>query len=578
VKQLPRHELWWLFQQMRPVRFLQFVSVVAILAGTSLTIAGPLVLRWLIDEVLREKDPKRLLLGTVIYALVMGGELACNYFGFFISYLATEKLAFRIRMTSVRSLSRMSPEHQETLPPGELQYRLEQDIDRIGELGADIFPTVLRMFATAVMVLVTMSVLNVRLTLLIVPLMPLFYVLQRSYFGGLAISADLSQSSMGRLSAVLQEHLCGLIQLQLLNRTGFHGRKLARLAAQSVETRMRQRLAEIRFSAASMSILVLASALILSYGGYQVIRGALTVGGLVAFYSYVSQLLQPMSIAVDLQARVQRVAASIRRVLQLSAVPVCRPDCRKTPLGSKGNAALAFESVYFSHGARPALAGIDLVIGDGEKVAIVGHSGSGKSTILGLAAGLYAPYRGNIYLWGRNIATMSTRALRGRLALVPQDPVLFEGSVRENLLYGNPRATPSELEMVVEVAQLTELVTRLPRGIDEPLGSLGRKLSGGEKKRIALARALLSRPEILLMDEVTGALDAQTSLRVLQALEEAHGGLTIVVVSHKPATITWAERICVVERGTIVDSGPHHELVARSLTYRCLCSDAPSSI
>ncbi|HET9791676.1 MAG TPA: ABC transporter ATP-binding protein, partial [Candidatus Angelobacter sp.] len=540
--------------------------------------AGPLVLRWLIDQVLREKDATKLLLGTLIYGVVMGGELACNYLGFFISYLATEKLAFRIRMASIRSLSGMSAEQQERLPPGELQYRIEQDIDRIGELGADIFPTVLRMFATAAMVLVTMSVLNVRLTLLIVPLMPLFYVLQRGYFGRLAISADLSQSSMGRFSAVLQEHLCGLIQLQLLNRTGFHGRKLARLAAQSVETRMQQRLAEIRFSAASMSILVLASTLILAYGGYQVIRGALTVGGLVAFYSYVSQLLQPMSIAVDLQARVQRVAASVRRVLQLSAAPVCRPDCPQTHLYSNANAALAFESVYFSHGARPALAGIDLVIGDGEKVAIVGHSGSGKSTILGLAAGLYAPCRGSVYLWGRNIATMSTRALRGRLALVPQDPVLFAGSVRENLLYGNPRATSSELEMVVEVAQLTELLARLPLGIDEPLGSLGRKLSGGEKQRIALARALLSRPQILLMDEVTGALDAQTSSRVLQALGEAHGGLTIVVVSHKPATITWAERICVVERGTIVDSGAHHELVARSLTYRYLWSDAPSSI
>lgn len=573
MRRLISREMLWLLQQMRTLWRYQVLSLSSILLGTWLTVLGPLVLRWLIDTVLRGHNVHMLLLGTLGYGTVLAGELGFSYFGFFISYFTTEKLAFRIRLSRLRKLAKVSAAYQESMPPGEMQYRIEQDIDRIGELGADIFPTITRMAATGILVLITMALLNVRLTLLLLPLMPVFYLLQKRSFASLAVAADLAQRRLGNVSAVLQEHLLGLIQLQLLNRTAYHRGKLARLAAESVDARVRQRLSEIRFSASSMSVMVLGSTVILCYGGYEVMHDSLTVGGLVAFYSYVGQLLQPMSIAVDLQSRIQRVAASIRRVLELGEESGSSLRANPGMESPSPTTALQFKGVSFSHSQRrPAICEIDLHLCAHEKVALVGHSGSGKSTILCLAAGLYAPDQGHVWVSGEDIAGTGSRRSRGSVALVPQEPVLFAGSLRENILYGNPRATSRQLEEVVAAAQLEDVLMRLPQGLDEPLGNLGRRLSGGEKKRVALARALLQEADILMLDEVTAALDEPTASRLLQSLDRLQKGRAILLVSHKASTISWADRIVLLDRGRIVESGTHFDLLKRSELYRQLYS------
>ncbi|MGH9568461.1 MAG: ABC transporter ATP-binding protein, partial [Candidatus Angelobacter sp.] len=441
----------------------------------------------------------------------------------------------------------------------------------IGELGADIIPAVLRIVAMGAMVLITMGVLNLRLTLLVFPLLPVFYLLQKRYFRRLRNAADLAQEKMGEISAAVQEHLAGMIQLQLLNRTALHGRTVARLAADGVRARMRQRGAEIQFSAASMAVIVLGSTVILGYGGREVMRGALTVGGLVAFYSYVAQLLGPLSSAVDLQSRVQRVGTSIRRILDIGEEGKLGTTARGIFANHVSGAALEFESVFFSHRQnRLVLDNLDMAVYEGEKIALVGHSGCGKTTIANLAAGLYAPDHGRICVQGRELNDLGRRGLRALISLVPQDPVLFNATLRENLLYGNPQATSRELAMAIEAAQLDDVLRRLPGGFDEHLGPLGKKLSGGEKKRVALARALLQHPRILILDEVTGALDSVTSCRLMASLGQSNDGRTIISISHKPATMAWADKIVVLEHGRITDQGSHLELSVRCNLYQHL--------
>jgi len=187
-----------------------------------------------------------------------------------------------------------------------------------------------------------------------------------------------------------------------------------------------------------------------------------------------------------------------------------------------------------------------------------------------LAAGLYSPDIGIIRVQGRDIAALGRRELRSLVAVVPQDPVLFAGTLRENLLYGNPQAASGDLELAIELAQLEDLLLRLPAGFNESLGPLGRKLSGGEKKRIALARALLQQPRILILDEVTAALDGLTSTLLMERLEEYRKDRTVLLVSHRPATIAWANRIVVLEQGRVVASGSHLELLRRCGTYQKL--------
>jgi ABC-type multidrug transport system fused ATPase/permease subunit len=336
-------------------------------------------------------------------------------------------------------------------------------------------------------------------------------------------------------------------------------------------------LAEVRLSAAYLSVIVLGSTLILGYGGHEVIDGRLTVGGLVAFYSYVTRLFEPLSIAIDLKSRAQRVRASVRRILELERLEGNQEFKPKRRIDRELPATLEFCCVsYFHRAERSTLHDLTFHVPAGEKIAFIGPSGCGKSTIAHLAAGLYKPDTGAIFVNGHDLDSIDRRNLRSIISLVPQDPVLFEGTVRENLLYGNPDATNRDLEWVLSLAQLEELVRALPGGLDGNLGPMGRRLSGGEKKRVAVARAILMRPQILILDEVTSGLDGSSAMRMLRALDECQDGKTILFISHEAKTISWANRIVVLSHGRIIDDGCHFDLIGRCATYQemhCGCSD-----
>jgi ABC-type bacteriocin/lantibiotic exporter with double-glycine peptidase domain len=527
----------------------------------------------LIDDALAKENVRLLLLGAIGFGAAYCGQLAFSYAAYLIGFVVSQKMIFRIRIALIRRLHILSARYYENMPVGEILYRVEQDVDRVGELGGDVLPSMIRMAVVAVMVLATMGILNGRLTLVVGPLLPVFYFLQRRYLSPLTSAAESAQRQMGVISSFLQEHLFGMLQLQLLNRTGTHGRKFARALAAGAKVQTAQRLAEVRFSAASMSVIVLGSTLILGFGGYDVIRHRLTVGGLVAFYSYVIRLFEPMSVAVDLQSRLQRVGASIRRIVAVFGgdEAIASNGQRTQRLNRESGARLEFREVCFSY--RPDRAVLDcfnLCVGSEEKVALVGISGCGKSTIGHLATRLYDPDAGSVLISSMDLRHLGQHNLRSVVTVVPQEPILFDATMRENLLYGDPSATSRDLERVVSLAQLEDVIRKLPRGFEEPLGPMGRKLSGGERRRVALARAFLQRPRILILDEVTSGLDGPTVARVLEALDNFRQGRSVVLISHKASAMSWADRIVVLDRGKIVDQGKHEQLIHRCALYRLL--------
>ena len=563
-------ELNWLSRQARPVLALLTVNLICMVLGSGVSLLDPLVVRWLIDVALPKRDLRLVLLGTLVFCAVYLASVIVSYLSSFVSCVVTQKMVFRIRVSLLRRIQTLPARYYGNSQVGETLYRIEQDVDRVAELSGDILPLTIQMVIMGVMVLVTMGLLNWHLTLVIVPLLPIFYVLQRRYATRLKEAADSVQSQAGKIGAFLQEHLAGMLQLQLLNRTGTQGRKFARLAAGGARFQIRQRAAEMSFGAASISVIVLGMGLILGYGGYEVTRSALTIGGLVAFYGYVFRLFAPVSIAIDLQSRLQRVGASIRRILEITSggPQIVARECM-TPLRCDIKPELEFRSVWFRYNEdRPVLRDMSFRVEAGETVAVVGLNGSGKSTIGLLATRLYEPNAGSILVGGQDIRQVGRRSLRAILTLVPQDPVLFDETIRENLLYGNPRATGKDLEAVAALTQLDRVLQTLPRGLDEPLGPLGGRLSGGEKKRLALARTLLQQPRILIVDEITSALDGPAAAGLLEGLELFRQARTLVVISHRPATILWADRILVVDAGVIADSGKHDELILRCEAYR----------
>jgi ABC-type multidrug transport system fused ATPase/permease subunit len=560
----------WLVRYVRPLLSLAIADLLCMILGSGLSLIDPLVVKWLIDVALPKRDLHLVLLGTSTFCAVYLTSLGTNYLASFVSSLLTQKMVFRIRVSLLRQIHALPPQRHEDSEVRDTLYRLEQDVDRVAELSGDILPLTIQMALMGIMVLVTMGILNWHLTVLVAPVLPIFYFLQRKYATKLKTAADHVQSQSGRINAFLQEHLAGMMQLQLLNRTGTQARKFARLAAKGAQLQIQQRATEMAFGGASVSVIVLGMGLILGYGGYEVTRGGLTVGGLVAFYGYVFRLFAPVSIAIDLQSRLQRVGASIRRIEEISDRKLKPERSGSTvPLRPDINPDLEFRSVWFTYGEdRPVLRNMSFRVHAEETVALVGLNGSGKSTIGLLATRLRDPDAGSIFVGGIDIHDVERRNLRAHITLVPQDPFLFDQTIRESLLYGNPSATKRELDEVAALTHLDRVLERLPKGLDEPLGPIGSRLSGGERKRLALARALLQQPRILIVDEITSSLDAPTAAGLLDGLDSLRHGRTLVVISHRPATILWADRILVVEDGAIADSGKHRDLMGRCEAYR----------
>jgi len=566
----PEHR--WLGRQVRPFLPLLIANLICIVAASALTLADPLIVKWLIDVAIPKRNPRLVLMGTAAFCIVYLASLGMSYLAAFISSIVTQKMAFRVRMSLLRCIHILPTKYHGDAQVGEMLYRVGQDVDRVVEISGDLFPSTMHIVIVGVMVAVTMGVLNWPLTSIVLPLLPIFYWIQQKFAGRLKIAADRVQTQAGTINAFLQEHLAGMMQLQLLNRTGTQGRRFARLVAEGAKFQVQQRVTEIAFGGASVSVVVLGMSLILGFGGYEVTRGTLTIGGLVAFYGYIVRLFEPVNIGIDLQSRFQRVGASIRRILEITdkqQSSTTQPSA--TPIGPHVVPDLEFQSVWFSYTEdRPALRNMSFHVEAGETVALVGLNGSGKSTIGLLATRLYVPDAGCIFVGGQDIKDVSRWNLRTVITLVPQDPVLFNDTIRENLLYGNPSATRGDLERVAAVTQLEEVLRKLPRGFDEPLGPLGGRLSGGEKKRLALARTLLQQPGILIVDEITSALDGPTAAGLLQELKLFREARTLVVISHRPATILWADRILVVDQGRIVDSGRHADLILSCQVYRTI--------
>lgn len=296
--------------------------------------------------------------------------------------------------------------------------------------------------------------------------------------------------------------------------------------------------------------------------------GKLTLGGLVAFYSCLMRLFDPLSSAINLNNQFQRMGASIRRILEITEIKPAIADAVqaiRVPVLTAGS--LAFRNVQFNYKNRKVLDAFSLTLRPGESVALVGATGCGKSTVAKLAARLYDVTRGSVQIDHHDIRDIQLRSLRKIVSLVPQDPRLFSGSIYENILYGNTLASRREVERAAELAQLHDLLVRLPHGWNEHVGSRTGLISGGERQRIVWARTFLQNPRILIVDEATSALDPATEKRLMQSLMDFARDRTLLMISHRLTTITWVDRIIVLQHGTVAEDGSHSELYCEGTAY-----------
>jgi ABC-type multidrug transport system fused ATPase/permease subunit len=547
-------ELRWLTTALRPVWALHAASFLAFTFGSALALLGPLVLRWLIDRILPGRDPWLLASAVALLFLSYEGRVVFTSLGSWLMVAASQKVVLALRFELLKHLDSLSADYHEATPTGEKLYPLREPVEEIAYLGSDLFPGFLRTLLSTALTLFAMGTLSFRLTLIVLPLVPVFLLTRHHFRQGLGRHADDLQDKRLEASSFLEEHAASVIQIQSLQQETRRERQAYRLFANAARSQLRLARTGAFFSIFTNLAIVLSISAIIGYGGVRVLRGDLTIGSLVAFYSYLAQLFEPLSGAMEMYARAQRTFSSIRQVrAALSLRPTIKESPNAVPLPPDTSADLEFHGLRFAYPGQNELLHIpQLKIYEAERLALVGENGAGKSTLAKLAARLYDPSSGFVSYGGVDLRAIPLKEFRSSVAYLPATPILFDNTLAANLRLGRPQATDEELLEVLHAVDLTGFVEVLPMLQKQPLGPGGSRLSSGQRQRVALARALLKRPRILILDEATSSMDAVVEQVVLERTRLFLPSSTVLLLSHRLSSVVWADRVIVLDAGKII--------------------------
>ena len=547
-------EVGWIAQRIRPLLHLHLSSFLCITAGSVLGLLTPLILKWLIDTVIPSRNVKLLVLATLLIFISSQGRTAVTSLGSYLMLNAALRMSLSLRMEILRHLDSLSADYYDRTPLGTVVYPLREPIDEIAYLGSDLVPAILRTVLTTGFTLATMLALSPRLTLLIVPFIPVFLLTRQHFRGKLTQDSDEAQADRILWSNFLEEHLSAAIPIQLLRQQRRQERRAFRLMARSLRSQEKLFRTSVWFTLYTALAIVSAMSAVIGYGGWRVLSGTLSVGSLVAFYSFVTQLFDPLSGAAEMYSRAQRTFAGIRviqSVLRLRPAVVDAPGVRA--MASSQPMAIELAGVEFGYQRKKRMLRIPaLHIAAAEKLAIAGENGAGKSTLAKLIARIYDVDTGCVRIGGEDVREIRLDSLRRHVCYVPRESVLFEGTVAFNLRFIKPTASEEELWDVAARAGLSDVVRGLPQGFDQRIGPAGCQLSGGERQRLAIARALLHEPQVLLLDEATSCLDPYSEEVILRNILSFLKDSIVVIVSHRRSTLSLFARRIFMSAGEIV--------------------------
>ena len=550
-------ELRWLAKQVRPLVHLHLASFLCLTAASLLGLLAPLVLKWLIDQIIPQKQTGLLALAVGLIFLSFQGKTALAGLGNYLLLSAAQRTALSLRMRLLRHLDTLSSDYYEDTPVGAVMYPLKEPVEEIASFGSDLLPAILRSLLITCFTVAAMFALSPPLTMSILPLVPAFLLGRQRFRPRLSLDSDIVQRDRLACSEFLEEHLASVIPVQLLGQQKRQERRGFQRMARSVRSQQKLFRSGAWFTAGSSFAVVLSMCAVIGYGGLRVLAGGLSVGSLVAFYSFVTQLFEPLSGVAELYARAQKAFASIR---QVQATLVLRPSIQNarnaTPSLRGYPPRIEFNRVEFGYPRRKNTLSIpSLRISSGEMVAIVGENGAGKSSLAKLVARIYDVDCGSVSVGGEDIRCFELGALHRFVCYLPRDPILFNGSLASNLRFVRPGVSQRELEAVIRLVGMSSSVAKFPDGLCQRIGPGACQLSGGQRQRLAIARALLQEPRILILDEATSCLDSVSELRLLRVLRQALPASTFIIVSHRVSTLSGCNRVVSLGDGHIIGDG-----------------------
>ncbi len=557
-----------LLNYIKPYLHRFVLAVICIVVATAANLFIPWIIQNVIDDVLAAKNMQmlNLIAGGIVVVFLLRGIF---FFGqtYLMSYIG-QKVVIDIREAVYRHLQRLSLSYFEKRQTGSIMSYITNDVGVLQNAMVESIIELVTESAVLIGSMAAMFYIHWKLSLLTFITLPLVAQAISIFGKRLRTASRITQERAADITSVLQETISAVRVIKSFVREDyeierFNKENFSNFRAQMKTAQLTATLTPIIEFLGAIGVTI-----IIWYGGREVINGNLTSGALIAFLIYVVNITNPIKRLSRVYANIQRALAAAQRVFDVLDT---QPEIEDMP----GAAALpaitgrlTFEQVSFCY--KPgelALNDVSLVAEPGQMIAIVGPSGAGKTTIANLIPRFYDPAGGRITIDGCDIKTVTLRSLREQIGIVPQETVLFNGSVYENILYGDLEATEQEVIAAARAANAHDFILAMPEGYNTHIGERGSKLSGGQRQRIAIARAILKNPRVLILDEATSALDTESEKLVQEALDKLMVGRTSFVIAHRLSTVQRADLILVMDKGRIVERGSHEELLAAGGLY-----------
>jgi ATP-binding cassette, subfamily B, bacterial MsbA len=556
-----------------PFRVSLSVAAVLLLFSTAVGLAFPLVVRELLDAAFLRGDGgllNTIAIGLLVLFLI---QAFVNFTQSYLTASVSERVVAGLRKDVFGALIQQSPGFFDSRRVGELTSRLSSDVGLVQNVLRFGVPELVRQGLFLIGALVLVTITHARLTLVTLTVIPLAIVIGWLFGRRVRRMSTDIQDRLAAAVARAEQVFTQIRTVQIFTRESFEARAFGEEVDRTRDEGLKRAVARASLTGAVTFVAFGAIVGVLWEGGRLVLAGELTPGTLVAFLLYAVTISGAITSLAGFWGNLQEAAGAARRIFELIDHPVSvHSPVDPEPLPRPVVGEVRYAGVTFRYGEDLPLVlkGIDLELNEGETVALVGSSGSGKTTLAGLLPRFFDVEEGSVTLDGLDVRSLQLSELRGAIGQVPQEPMLFAGTIRENLMYGNPEASEDEMLEAAHAAHAHEFIVGFPDGYDQEVGERGVTLSGGQRQRMAIARVMLERAKVLILDEASSSLDAESEALVQDALDRLMAERTTLVIAHRLSTVIRADRILVLDDGVIEDRGTHRELLDRSPVYQRL--------
>src|SRR6202790_4137372 len=587
VQAYDSHLIRWVWQFVKPYQHLFWISVLLMPLNSVFALAQPYIVKLTIDIFLahRKVAPPRWLTPIItrvapnhglfamgaLYLILVLGEFATFYGQFYLTMMVAQYSLSDLRLALFQRVEQLPMAFFDRTPIGRLVSRISTDIDAISDMFASGSLTIFIDFLTLTGIAVIMFMLNPRLALcafLAIP--PLFLIINFFRVRARVVYREI-RDRLAAVNAYLSESINGMAVIQLFTREDVSSRELDELNKKSRDVQMLANIYEAGLFSSVESLSAITVAVILWFGGGDVIRHAITIGTLFAFIDYTQRFFGPLREISNKYTTLQSALAAVDKIERLMSEPVTIASPAHPKIAGARGGSVVFEHVSFEYRkGEPVVKDLSFSVEPGQKIAIVGPTGSGKTTVMKLLNRFYDVTSGRILVDGVDVREWDLTALRRAIGLVQQDVFLFAGDIAENVRLGRADLSDRDLNDALTRSQAMRFVERMPNGVHEEIRERGANLSSGQRQLLSFARALAYDPRILVMDEATSSVDSETERLIQIALDQVLTGRTSLVIAHRLSTIERADRILVLSNGVLRESGTHAELIKRPGLYRRL--------